>query len=326
MRKKTTYLIILTLFIHCSLSIVFAQDLVWSQEAENGILEGASSLMEIGVELLAGTNTLKFKPANGQNAPFLDKLELYSIAPAQLNLEANYTRIKPGEEVRLTVKVSDFLKEDVDVEVEVSGLSQEKYTLADQKLTIASGSFSKSTLISFNSENITHGTDVLVSVRAVSGEHVTGQQAAVAIRIVSQSEKIFVSSSGGNDLNSGIDQSAPYKTLQKVSSLLFFPGDSLLLKAGDVFTGQLRINGSGDEDTRIYIGKYGEGNLPEIDGANAEGGAFASAVLLENVDHITMQNLYITNDRMISRQGEADGEAYGIQVLNSGDRVGEAYC
>ena len=395
---KAKLLILLALFFCFNATMVFSQELIWSQEAENGILEGAAdindacanasggefvrlhaeegngltfsninipeagmyrlaiyyfyrgsqplevlvngvsagihifptsiwcyegaaSLMEIGLEFQSGTNSLKFIPANGLNAPFLDKLEIYSIAPTQVNIAAFATRIEPGADVELTVSATDILTEDVEVELEVSGISPEKYTLNDPTLNISSGTSFTKTQITFVSEGISHGTDVLVSISAVGGDLVPGEQDVTAIRIVTQPETMYVSSSGGSDLNNGVDESSAWKTLQKVSSLLLLPGDSLLFKAGDVFNGQLRINGSGDENNRIYIGKYGEGELPEIDGAGAEGGAYSCAVLLENVDHITMQNLYITNDRKLSRKGEADGDAYGIQVLNSGDRV-----
>lgn len=283
--------------------------------------EGNASLMDIALDLDAGDNTLRFKPANGLNAPFLDKFELYSISPANVSLTASATRVQPGAEVRLMLEASDILTESKWIDLEVSGISPQYYTLAADTVTIASGSSTVSTLITFSEQGIEHGTNVLVSIQATAGDLTMGEQTQVLIRVVQQREVMYISSSMGSDLNTGVDKSNPWKSLGKVSSLLLLPGDSVLFRSGDMFTGQLRVNSSGDGDLPVYFGKYGDGNDPMIDGANGAGGAYSSAVLIENQDHISMCNLVISNDRKVSRPGEADGDAYGIQVLNSGDRV-----
>ena len=134
-------------------------------------------------------------------------------------------------------------------------------------------------------------------------------------------ETFYLSSSEGNDNNDGLTEQSPWKSLEMISWVTLIPGDSILFNSGDTFTGQLKVNGSGNSENHVVIGKYGEGNLPVIDGANAEGGAYFFAILINNHDHIEISELKVVNDRKISRIGVQDKEGYGIYVLNSGDSV-----
>ena len=70
----------------------------------------------------------------------------------------------------------------------------------------------------------------------------------------------------GNDTNPGLKTSAPWKTLEKVNSTIFLPGDRILFSAGGEWTGQLHPKGSGKTGNPIRIGKYGKGEKPSING------------------------------------------------------------
>lgn len=69
-------------------------------------------------------------------------------------------------------------------------------------------------------------------------------------------------STSGNDANDGLSPSTPWKTLDKVNSHTFGPGDWILFKGGETFTGQgLRfLNDSGTAINPIVITSYGTGN------------------------------------------------------------------
>jgi hypothetical protein len=74
----------------------------------------------------------------------------------------------------------------------------------------------------------------------------------------------YVSNSTGNDSWLGT-QTQPWKTLTKVSSLTFQPGDQILLKCGDTWSNQeLILNGSSNIRTQgwITVGAYGTGDKP----------------------------------------------------------------
>lgn len=76
----------------------------------------------------------------------------------------------------------------------------------------------------------------------------------------------YISSSSGNDNNSGISQGSAFKTLSKINSLKLQPGDNILFKRGDTWaegTG-LKIYTSGTSSSRIIIGSYGSGNKPVL--------------------------------------------------------------
>lgn len=73
-------------------------------------------------------------------------------------------------------------------------------------------------------------------------------------------------SNTGKDTNSGTAENKAFKTLEKVNSMTFKPGDKLLFKSGDEWVGQLAPKGSGKKGAPIVIGKYGGTARPLIQG------------------------------------------------------------
>lgn len=75
----------------------------------------------------------------------------------------------------------------------------------------------------------------------------------------------YISSSVGNNLNNGISSLTPWKTISKVNSITFLPGDSVLFKRGDVWkeTG-LFFTESGTVSNYIIVSSYGTGSKPKI--------------------------------------------------------------
>lgn len=99
----------------------------------------------------------------------------------------------------------------------------------------------------------------------------------------------YVDCAAGSDGNSGTSTATAWRTLTKASSVVYGPGDQILLKRGCVFAGQsLVAQGSGSSSARITLADYGTGNLPRIDASNAE------AVKLQNVQNWTVKNLDLT--------------------------------
>jgi hypothetical protein len=76
----------------------------------------------------------------------------------------------------------------------------------------------------------------------------------------------YVSSSMGNDANSGTSISAPWKTLTKVNSFTPKPGDQILFKSGDSWKGTLTPRTSGLSGSPFVYGAYGTGAKPVITG------------------------------------------------------------
>jgi len=78
----------------------------------------------------------------------------------------------------------------------------------------------------------------------------------------------YCTSSSGNDGNAGTSTVAAWQTLSKINSSFstFAAGDSIFLKRGDVFYGNINITKSGASGNPIYIGAYGTGPMPVISG------------------------------------------------------------
>ncbi len=78
----------------------------------------------------------------------------------------------------------------------------------------------------------------------------------------------FVSSTMGNDANSGTSENSPWQSITKVNNYFkLYPGDQILFKKGDEWTGTLKVNISGTTDKPIVFGSYGTGNKPKIYGS-----------------------------------------------------------
>jgi hypothetical protein len=100
----------------------------------------------------------------------------------------------------------------------------------------------------------------------------------------------YVDCAAGSDANSGAN-TAPWKTLDKVNTSQFRPGDRILLKSGCAWEGQLAPAGSGAEGAPIVIDRYGSGPRPRIDAR----GKVEDALRLYNVEFIEVRNLELTN-------------------------------
>jgi hypothetical protein len=101
----------------------------------------------------------------------------------------------------------------------------------------------------------------------------------------------YVDSISGNDTNKGTSPEYPWKSLEKVNTITFTPGDYLLFKCNSIWSGQLWPKGSGKKGKLIIIDNYGTGNLPIING----NGEVENTVYLFNQEYWEISNLEITN-------------------------------
>jgi Right handed beta helix region len=106
-----------------------------------------------------------------------------------------------------------------------------------------------------------------------------------------QAATYYVDSVAGADINTGLTQTGAWRTLDKVSSVTFQPGDAILFKAGGSWTGTLSLHGSGTSGNPITVGRYGSGAKPLLQGA----GAVTNVVELVDVSYWEIADLEITN-------------------------------
>ena len=78
----------------------------------------------------------------------------------------------------------------------------------------------------------------------------------------------YVDASGGNDFNDGLSPETAWRTISKVNSMDFKPGDTILFKRGEIWREQLIVPSSGEPGKPITFGAYGEGEKPKITGAD----------------------------------------------------------
>ena len=130
----------------------------------------------------------------------------------------------------------------------------------------------------------------------------------------------FVSSSEGRDKDDGRSPSSAWASLERVEKERLRAGDTVHFKSGDVFSGQLVVDESGEEGSPIRFTSYGDGDLPVMDGGSAKGGSALAAILVEDQDQIEISHLAIRNFRKATRRDKADVNAYGVLVKNTGKR------
>ncbi|MCP4455449.1 MAG: right-handed parallel beta-helix repeat-containing protein [Planctomycetes bacterium] len=135
-------------------------------------------------------------------------------------------------------------------------------------------------------------------------------------------ETYYVDAVRGLDAHSGLSPAQAWKSLVKVISQIFRPGDRILFKSGTRYAGQLVPQGSGrrvnDRLQPIVIDRYGEGARPRIDGE----GKVRSTLSLYNVEYWQVSGLEITNTgetREAGRRGvtihiKDFGTAHGITL------------
>ena len=101
----------------------------------------------------------------------------------------------------------------------------------------------------------------------------------------------YVDSSRGNDTNVGTSPARSWKSLEKVNSSHYRPGDRILFRCGSEWEGQLVPSSSGAEGAPIVFDQFGSGRLPRIDG----NGAVEEVIRMENVEYVEVHHLEITN-------------------------------
>lgn len=101
----------------------------------------------------------------------------------------------------------------------------------------------------------------------------------------------YIDSSAGNDTAGGRSPQTAWRSFAPLSDLKLHAGDSLLLRRGSFFTGNLRLSASGKPGKEIVVSAYGEGDKPKI--AAPDDSEFA--VEIKNSNHIEVCDLDVAN-------------------------------
>lgn len=101
----------------------------------------------------------------------------------------------------------------------------------------------------------------------------------------------FVDANNGDDDNSGKQLDSPWKTVEKINSIIFEPGDNVYFKRGTTYSRGLQINGNGTKDNPITVSAYGEGDAPKF--TNTNNSIFNGNAIQINGDYQIVENLYV---------------------------------
>jgi parallel beta-helix repeat protein len=101
----------------------------------------------------------------------------------------------------------------------------------------------------------------------------------------------YVDNDNGDDENNGTSISKPWRTIAKVNSFKFSPGDIILFKRGESWRGTLTVKQDGSSSHPIIFGSYGEGDLPVIDGSNSR----SHGIYMDSRNYVIMEEFSIRN-------------------------------
>jgi hypothetical protein len=295
--KKTLFLLFVIFFFSFSIS---SQITVWQQEAETGELLGTSDVAQ-GCSNASGMAFVRIL-SNAGNGVRFNNINILKTGTYKLRIAYFNVSVQPLEII-----------------VNSSSLGTQNFPAAVWCYQGAAG-------------NLNIDVELVEGINTIELKAANGVAGPYVDKLIlistdntnpgnSQRKTYYVSSTTGNDTNTGADSAHAWKTVDKVNSTLLNQGDSILFKSGDEFIGQLRINSSGTREYPIFYGKYGAGNFPVINGSTAVGGDNVCAIYINNTSNIHLKNIEATNDRKVSKTGISDQEPYGISVHNNGNEV-----
>jgi Right handed beta helix region len=121
-------------------------------------------------------------------------------------------------------------------------------------------------------------------------------------------------SSKGNDNNNGLTKQTAWKSLKKVNSQSFKPGDNILIEANAVFKGTIIIASSGTIQQPIIFSSYGKGKTI-IDAADQDG------IKGFNVSNVHVNNLIVKGSGVTSNKGNGIHFYSGDTLNNPGNII-----
>lgn len=119
----------------------------------------------------------------------------------------------------------------------------------------------------------------------------------IAFAFTVKATNYYVSTSG-NDSNPGTSQDAPWQSLEKVNSFIPSPGDQILFKRGDAWTGTITVKASGTAGSPITYGAYGTGERPKIYGSEIiSGWTKHKGYIYKTTIDTEMEQIFVNNTR-----------------------------
>ncbi|HET8581077.1 MAG TPA: peptidoglycan-binding protein [Candidatus Paceibacterota bacterium] len=163
--------------------------------------------------------------------------------------------------------------------------------------------------MTWNTGAVLDGSHAIVAVATdVGGNVATSSTVTVTTDNGLVGGTTYYVSPTGSDSNAGTSPSSPWKTVSKVNSGFYLPGDSILFEGGQTFTGCLAFTSSNVTGTSssspLTIGSYGTGSFT-LD-ANCTGTGDVADIDLDGVSGVTITDGIL--------RGNSGGASDGIWV------------
>jgi hypothetical protein len=111
-----------------------------------------------------------------------------------------------------------------------------------------------------------------------------------ASALEAQTGNVYYVSPSGDDNDTGITPDSAWRTIGKINSESFQPGDNILFERGGTWNQTIQISSTGTPDLPITFGAYGSGEKPTIDGQ----GTLSWCISSDNqADHIVIDGLHL---------------------------------
>ncbi|RKR75873.1 choice-of-anchor Q domain-containing protein [Frondihabitans australicus] len=104
----------------------------------------------------------------------------------------------------------------------------------------------------------------------------------------------YIDSTNGSDSNTGLSKTSPWKSLAKVNSSTFKPGDVIAFDRGDTFTGAATLSSGGTAANPITVTAYGTGAQPVLTNPGQWN------ILVLDASYISVKDLAFTNSAVFN--------------------------
>ncbi len=123
--------------------------------------------------------------------------------------------------------------------------------------------------------------------------------------------------STGNDSNTGTSSVSPWKTITKLNTITYSPGDTVFFHSGDTFRGAVLVNQSGNLASKVIFTSYGLGNKPIISGANSVTGWTTSGAYYQASSTQTVINFFVNDKEQILARYPDEGSYLTVDVATN---------
>jgi hypothetical protein len=134
-----------------------------------------------------------------------------------------------------------------------------------------------------------------------------------------QATDYYVNSSTGNDAHAGTTIGQPFRSIDKINSLTFKPGDKILFAAGQVFPGELRLMGvHGLPHQPIVVDSYAPAQLGHFI-INAKGKS--NGILVQDCSFLVIKHATIEADGYVANESADQAMRVGVTIRASAGKI-----